>query len=253
MLYTPETKKAMQICFDFHKNQFDRGGTPYVFHPWHIAEQMTTENETITALLHDTIEDGLDINKIIDANFNPYVLRAILAITRKKNETYNEYITRISQNIIATTVKRQDLLHNMDQTRLSAPQPKSLTQRYIKAYSKLTDAIDYSTIHITQPNQTKLNGTQSGKNCFNTMVHFDPNKTTHIIMFPETVKTIDNDFIKAFLEKMLEKYRVTLPDKIQVKVHKNQELTQMFENAMIENFTSIRTQLIQSTINEFNQ
>ena len=37
--YTSLTKKAMMICFETHKNQKDKSGMPYVFHPFHLAEQ----------------------------------------------------------------------------------------------------------------------------------------------------------------------------------------------------------------------
>ena len=56
--YTSLTKKAMMICFETHKNQKDKSGMPYVFHPFHLAEQMETEDEICTALLHDVAEDS---------------------------------------------------------------------------------------------------------------------------------------------------------------------------------------------------
>ena len=34
MLYTELTQKAMKICFEAHKEQVDKGGMPYVFHPF---------------------------------------------------------------------------------------------------------------------------------------------------------------------------------------------------------------------------
>lgn len=43
MIYTPDTKKAMKLCFEAHKEQKDKSGMPYVFHPFHIAEQMPDE------------------------------------------------------------------------------------------------------------------------------------------------------------------------------------------------------------------
>lgn len=43
MVYTEQTKKAWNLCFEAHKNQVDKGGMPYVFHPLHLAEQMTDE------------------------------------------------------------------------------------------------------------------------------------------------------------------------------------------------------------------
>ena len=49
--YTSLTKKAMMICFETHKNQKDKSGMPYVYHPFHLAEQMETEDEICTALL----------------------------------------------------------------------------------------------------------------------------------------------------------------------------------------------------------
>lgn len=47
----------MKLCFEAHKEQRDKSGMPYVFHPLHLAEQMPDEETTIVALLHDVIED----------------------------------------------------------------------------------------------------------------------------------------------------------------------------------------------------
>lgn len=49
MLYTPATKKAMKLCFAAHKDQMDKSGVPYVFHPFHLAEQMQDEQTTVAA------------------------------------------------------------------------------------------------------------------------------------------------------------------------------------------------------------
>ena len=57
MIYTEMTKKALKLCFEAHKEQIDKSGMPYVFHPFHLAEQMQDEETTIVALLHDVIED----------------------------------------------------------------------------------------------------------------------------------------------------------------------------------------------------
>lgn len=57
MIYTTLTKKALKICFNAHKNQVDKTGVPYVFHPFHLAEQMDTEDSVCVALLHDVVED----------------------------------------------------------------------------------------------------------------------------------------------------------------------------------------------------
>ena len=57
MIYTEKTKKALKLCFEAHKDQTDKSGLPYVFHPFHLAEQMPDEDTTIVALLHDVVED----------------------------------------------------------------------------------------------------------------------------------------------------------------------------------------------------
>ena len=57
MIYTELTKKALKLCFEAHKDQVDKTGIPYVFHPFHLAEQMKDEYTTVVALLHDVVED----------------------------------------------------------------------------------------------------------------------------------------------------------------------------------------------------
>ena len=57
MIYTKNTERALQLCFEAHKDQTDKSGVPYVFHPFHLAEQMETEETIIVALLHDVMED----------------------------------------------------------------------------------------------------------------------------------------------------------------------------------------------------
>ena len=57
MIYTTKTKMAINLLFEAHKDQKDKSGLPYVFHPFHVAEQMDDEDSTIVALLHDLLED----------------------------------------------------------------------------------------------------------------------------------------------------------------------------------------------------
>ena len=55
MIYTPLTKKALSLCFTAHKDQLDKSGMPYVFHPFHLAEQMADEYTAIAALLQQMV------------------------------------------------------------------------------------------------------------------------------------------------------------------------------------------------------
>lgn len=119
MIYTPQTKKAMTLCYLAHRDQTDKGGLPYVFHPFHLAEQMQDENTTITALLHDVVEDTeYTLNDLERMGFGDEVITALALLTHKESEPYLDYIWRIRENPIARAVKQADLCHNCDLSRL---------------------------------------------------------------------------------------------------------------------------------------
>ena len=119
MIYTPNTKKALKLCFEAHKNQADKSGLPYVFHPFHVAEQMTDEKTTIVALLHDVIEDtSYTLQDLRNLGFDEDVLGALELMTHDKNVPYIDYVAKIKGNAIAKTVKLADLSHNSGLTRL---------------------------------------------------------------------------------------------------------------------------------------
>lgn len=119
MIYTPNTKKALKLCFEAHKNQTDKSGLPYVFRPFHVAEQMTDEKTTIVALLHDVIEDtSYTLQDLRNLGFDEDVLGALELMTHDKNVPYMDYVAKIKGNAIAKTVKLADLSHNSDLIRL---------------------------------------------------------------------------------------------------------------------------------------
>ena len=142
MIYTDATKRAMNLCFTAHKNQRDLGGSPYVFHPFHLAEEMPDEDCTVAALLHDVVEDtAYTLEDLGMMGFNPKVIHAVDLLTRKKGTTYMEYIAQIKTDRIARTVKLADLRHNADQNRLcyQSESSRKLMLRYQKAMKMLTE------------------------------------------------------------------------------------------------------------------
>ena len=142
MIYTPKTKKALKLCFDAHKDQIDKSGMPYVFHPFHLAEQMKTEETTIVALLHDLVEDTeYTIEDLVDMGFDKAVTDAIALMTHADNVDYMDYVRMIKDNPIAKEVKLADLNHNSDLTRLDVIDEKALIRRkkYLKAIALLEE------------------------------------------------------------------------------------------------------------------
>lgn len=115
MYYSDSVKKACKIMFDAHKDDLDKGGYPYVFHPFYLATQMNDENSTIVALLHDVIEDHADkycFAYFENEGFSSEVIEALKLLTHDENVSYMDYVKAVSKNSIAAKVKLADLRHN---------------------------------------------------------------------------------------------------------------------------------------------
>lgn len=99
---------------------------------------MSTDEEKAVAYLHDVVEDTNisleDLRKIFSSN----IVEAIDAITKRENETYEDYLKRVSMNKIARKVKISDMLHNMDLTRL-----EKITKKDIERTNKYKSSIIY--------------------------------------------------------------------------------------------------------------
>ena len=142
MLYTETTKKALQLCFEAHKDQKDKAGMPYVFHPFHLAEQMPDEDTVVTALLHDVAEDTpTTLEELRDMGFGEAVLEALALMTHNKAVPYLDYVAKLKGNRIARTVKLADLRHNSDLTRLDKVDAKARdrVEKYRQAIALLSE------------------------------------------------------------------------------------------------------------------
>ena len=142
MLYTPLTKKALKLCFEAHKEQTDKSGLPYVFHPFQLAEQMPDENTTVTALLHDVVEDTqYTLDDLRELGFPDAVLDAVALMTHDESVPYLTYVANMKSNPIARTVKLADLRHNSDLSRLDEADAAALkrVEKYRRAMALLEE------------------------------------------------------------------------------------------------------------------
>ena len=142
MIYTEATKKAMRLCYEAHRDQTDKSGVPYVFHPIHLAEQMRDEDTTVTALLHDVIEDTVyTFDDLVKMGFSENVITALKLLTHDKSVPYMEYVAKIKENPVAKAVKLADLAHNSDLSRLNSIDDKarSRIQKYEAAKKLLLE------------------------------------------------------------------------------------------------------------------
>ena len=147
MIYTKLTQKAMKIAYQAHHGQTDCNGMPYVFHPYHLAEQMDDEISCCVALLHDVAEDTEVTLDELAKDFPQEVIEALKLLTHEKDTDYFEYVRRIKDNPTAKKVKLADLAHNMDRSRIvdsSAVSDEKLDkwdEKYSKAMEILTREI----------------------------------------------------------------------------------------------------------------
>ena len=141
MMYSEMIKKACLIATEAHKDDFDKGGYPYIMHPYHLAEEMEDEQSICVALLHDVVEDtDISLDDLTSEGFPAEVMTALRLLTHPEGEPYLDYVARLRGNPIAARVKLADLRHNSDFSRLStvtADQRERLERKYGPAFALL--------------------------------------------------------------------------------------------------------------------
>lgn len=110
---------AIALACELHRGQVDKAGRPYILHPLRLMLSFESTTEQIVAVLHDVVEDtAVTLDRLRDLGFDPDVVAAINALTRRDGETYEEFIDRVSVDPLATRIKLRDLRDNMDVYRL---------------------------------------------------------------------------------------------------------------------------------------
>ena len=148
MIYTPLTNKALRLAYAAHHGQTDKSGQPYIFHPYHLAEQMTDEISTCAALLHDVVEDTAVTIEELEQEFPQEVTGVLRLLTHEKGTDYFDYVRAIKGNPVAVKVKLADLAHNSDETRFAgcdeipAEQLVKWREKYARARRILEDGKD---------------------------------------------------------------------------------------------------------------
>ena len=140
-----EVKVAEMIATLAHIDQVDKGGNPYIEHPRAVSRLVTTDLEKTVAWLHDVVEDTfVTLEDLKRVGFSDVVVMAVDAITRRYNESREDYLERVIRNPIAVMVKLADLTNNADLTRIENPTDKDRerTQKYIKEIEWINNKMD---------------------------------------------------------------------------------------------------------------
>lgn len=130
---------ALAIAKKAHAGQVDKAGVDYIQHPLYVAGQVETEQEKAVALLHDVIEDSnITAVDLLASGLPNEVVTAVQILTKKKGQSYQEYLEKVKINDLARVVKLADLKHNSDLSRL-----KSVSDTDRERVKKYKNAIRY--------------------------------------------------------------------------------------------------------------
>jgi (p)ppGpp synthase/HD superfamily hydrolase len=133
-------QRAIEIAIEAHKGQTDKAGKPYILHIFQVMAKGRSEDEKITALLHDIVEDSAwTLEKLEAEGFSHKIIEALDCLTKREGESYEEFIKRVKSNPLAIKVKINDLEDNMDIRRLSQVSDKDAERlnKYLRAYREL--------------------------------------------------------------------------------------------------------------------
>ena len=133
---------ALQIAQKAHAGQVDKAGKDYILHPMTVASYMDTDIEKTIAYLHDVLEDTDVTVDALRKIFPNEIVDTLITLTYRKDESYFEYIQRVSKSKLAKKVKVADLLHNLDITRIKEP-----TKQDYERLEKYKKSILYLTTH----------------------------------------------------------------------------------------------------------
>ena len=117
--YAKLLDKAALICVTNHQGQRDKMRCAYFQHPMRVAMRCSTDHEKIVALLHDIIEDtNVTPEYLLSEGFPQFIVDAILSVTKRDGESYEDFVARAKENPIGRIVKIHDLEDNLNVMRL---------------------------------------------------------------------------------------------------------------------------------------
>ncbi len=134
-----ESRNAIALAAKAHAGQVDKAGAPYILHPLRMMLRVSTPEERMAAVLHDVVEDcGVSLADLREAGFSEAVVAAVDALTRREEESYEEFVARAAKDPVGRRVKLADLEDNSDLSRIAEP-----TQRDFERLEKYRRAIAF--------------------------------------------------------------------------------------------------------------
>jgi (p)ppGpp synthase/HD superfamily hydrolase len=106
--------KAITIACEAHQGQSSINGEPYILHPLRLLINAKSNDERIIAVLHDVIEkSNISLGDLKNKGFNQDIISSIDSLSRRRSESYIDYIGRLMQNKTSVKIKLLDLADNI--------------------------------------------------------------------------------------------------------------------------------------------
>jgi (p)ppGpp synthase/HD superfamily hydrolase len=136
----PKLDDAILLAVQAHKGQSDRYGAPFILHVLRVMMRLESETEKTVGALHDVVEKtSVTFETLRASGYSEEVLQALDCVTRRPDESYEEFVERAAANPLAKRVKIADLEDNIDTQRMSelTSEDAERLDRKIRAWRKL--------------------------------------------------------------------------------------------------------------------
>ena len=91
--------KTLELVLKVFDDKVDKGGQPYFNHLFKVYENVSSYDEKIISLLHDTIEDtDITYHDLSEFGYDNNILDVLKILTKKKGEYYHEKSIFINSN-----------------------------------------------------------------------------------------------------------------------------------------------------------
>jgi (p)ppGpp synthase/HD superfamily hydrolase len=143
---------AQMIAMDGHCGQINKhDGEPYILHPQRVAilcrDEGLDEVHQAVAWLHDVLEDthwsALDVSRFFPDN--PEVVTSVIAITKRKGMSNDEYYEHLKCYPVAARVKLRDMQDNFRRNHMITDEAKRA--RMASKYSLGMDRLSEFRVH----------------------------------------------------------------------------------------------------------
>ena len=145
--------KAITIACEAHQGQSSINGEPYILHPLRLLIKAKSNEERIIAILHDVIEKtNISLADLKNKGFDQNIISSIDSLSRRRSESYFDYIERLMQNKITDRIKLLDLAANIKMH--SENNDYGIYDAKIIQYKKLTGGVS-SEVYYVKTNKNK--------------------------------------------------------------------------------------------------